>query len=200
MRPPFLSYGNSAPRRCSKLARWLGNERGSAAIEFALVALPFFLFVLGLLGIGLYFFTVSSLEHGAESAARQVRTGQAQKSGLTVGNFKQLVCDEAGTYIDCSKLHVLVQHSATWAGIDPEPCVNSSNEMSDSTGDTDDSLYAYTGGASQVALITLCYQWDLATTFAFLKLGTGSDGSGPAVIQATTAFRIEPYSSSSSSS
>jgi TadE-like protein len=200
MRSPFLSHGHAAPRRCSKLARWLRNERGSAAIEFALVAVPFFMFVLGVLGIGLYFFTVSSLEHGAESAARQVRTGQAQKSGLTVGDFKQLACDEAGTYIDCSKLHVLVQNSATWAGIVPEPCVNSSNEMSASTGDPGEALYGYTGGSSQVVLITLCYQWDLASTFAFLQLGTGSDGSGPAVIQATTAFRTEPYSSSSSSS
>ena len=199
MRQPFLSRGNSAARHSSMLARWLRHERGSAAVEFALVALPFFMFVLGVLGIGLYFFTVNSLEHGVESAARQVRTGQAQKSGLTVGGFKELVCSSAGSYIDCDKLRVLVQHSATWAGIDPEPCVNSSNQMSASTGDTDDSLYGYTGGSGQVVLITLCYEWDLAKSFSFLQLGTGSDGSGAAIIQATTAFRTEPYSSSSSS-
>jgi len=198
MRLPFISHGKPTPRRCSQLARWPRNDRGSAAVEFALVALPFFMFVLGVLGIGLYFFTVSSLEHGVETAARQVRTGQAQKGGLTVGDFKNLVCSSAGSYIDCDKLHVLVQHSATWSGITPEPCVNNSNEMSASTGDTADSLYDYTGGSSQVVLITLCYEWDLAQTFAFLKLGSGSDGSGAAIIPATTAFRTEPYSSSSS--
>ena len=102
----------------------------------------------------------------------------------------------AGTYIDCDKLHVLVQHASTWAGIDPESCVDSSNNMTASTGDSADSLYDYTGGASQVVLITLCYEWDLAQTFSFLKLGTGSDGSGSAIMQAATAFRTEPYSSS----
>ncbi len=195
MRSPFSSQRTS-PLPSSRFARWRRNERGSAAIEFAIVALPFFLFVLAVLGIGLYFFTVNSLEHGVEAAAREVRTGQAQKSDISVGDFKQLVCEDAGTYIDCDKLHVLIQHASTWAGIDPESCVDSSNNMTASTGDSADSLYDYTGGASQVVLITLCYEWDLAQTFSFLKLGTGSDGSGSAIMQAATAFRTEPYSSS----
>jgi hypothetical protein len=66
--------------------------------------------------------------------------------------------------------------------------------MSASTGGTEDSLYDYTGGSSQVVLVTLCYQWDLAKSFSFLKLGAGSDGAGAAIMQATTAFRTEPYS------
>jgi hypothetical protein len=45
-----------------------------------------------------------------------------------------------------------------------------------------------------VVLVTLCYTWDLAQTFPFLKLGKNSNGTGSAVVQATTAFRTEPYS------
>jgi Flp pilus assembly protein TadG len=178
-----------------KFARGLRDDRGATAVEFAIVALPFFLFVLGILFFGLYFFTTNALEHGAESAARQVRTGQAQKSNITVGEFKQLVCDKSGSYITCDKLHVLVQHAPTWAGIQPESCVDSSNSMAPSTGDSGDILYDYTGGASQVVLITLCYEWDLARSFGILGMGSGDDGSGPAIMQAATAFRTEPYSS-----
>ena len=196
MHRPSLSQLRFLRRRGSKFACWTRDEEGSAAVEFGLVAVPFFLFVLAILGIGLYFFTASSLEHGVESAARQIRTGQAQKGGLTVGEFKQLVCDGAGSYIDCGKLHVLVQHSPTWSGIDPEPCLDSDNNMAASTGSSGDTLYDHTGGADEVVLVTLCYQWDLAQSFSFLKLGAGSDGSGPAIIQATTAFRTEPYSAS----
>ncbi len=43
-------------------------------------------------------------------------------------------------------------------------------------------------------LVTVCYQWDLAQTFSFLNLGKNADGSGPAIVQSTTAFRTEPYS------
>ncbi len=196
MRLPFYPRRRLSPAPRGRVARWLRNDRGATAVEFAIVAVPFFLFVLGTIGVGLYFFTTSSLEHGVEAAARKIRTGQAQKSDLTVGEFKQLVCDEAGSYIDCNKLHVLLQHASDWSGISPQSCVDSGNSMAASTGNSGDALYDYTGGSSEVVLVTLCYEWDLARLFSFLKLGTGSDGSGSAIIQAATAFRVEPYSSS----
>ena len=195
MRLPFPPQRSNPPSSRGRSARWPHNEQGSAAVEFAIVAVPFFLFVLGTLGVGLYFFTANSLEHGVEAAARQIRTGQAQKSGVTVGEFKQRVCTDAGSYIDCDKLHVIVQNASTWSGIDPQRCVDGDNNMTASTGSSGDTLYDYTGGASQVVLITLCYEWDLARSFSFLKLGTGTDGTGSAILQAATAFRTEPYSS-----
>jgi TadE-like protein len=195
MRLHFYSRPRPAPtpQPSSKVGRWLRNNSGTTAIEFAIVALPFFMFVLGILGFGLYFFTVTSLEHGSEDAARKVRTGQAQKSNMTVGEFKQLVCDAAGSYIECGKLHVLIQHASTWKEIQPQPCVGANSSMAASTGDSGDVLYDYTGGSSEVVLVTLCYQWDLARTFEFLKLGAGADGTGAAILQAATAFRVEPY-------
>jgi len=196
MRLPFRSQRRLSPAPRSRLARWLRNDRGATAIEFAIVAVPFFMFVLGILGMGLYFLTTNSLEHGVEAAARKIRTGEAQKSSTTVGDFKRSVCDEAGNYIDCNKLHVLVQHASSWSNLTPQECVDKNNNMVASTGDSGDAIYDYTGGASEVVLVTLCYQWDLARSFSFLHLGASSDGSGSAIIQAATAFRVEPYSSS----
>jgi hypothetical protein len=49
----------------------------------------------------------------------------------------------------------------------------------------------WTGSESEVVLVTLCYEWDLAKNFPFLNLG--NDGKGPAIIQAATAFKSEPY-------
>ncbi len=175
-------------------SRWVKDERGTSAVEFAIVAMPFFLFVLGLIGVGLYFFTMSSLAYGVEAAARQIRTGEAQKSEVTVSEFKNLVCQAAGSYINCNKLSVLIQSGDTWSDISPQSCVDSKNNMVGSTGSSTDTISTYSGAASEVVLVTLCYQWDLAETFPFLKLGKNSDGSGSAVVQASTAFRTEPYS------
>jgi hypothetical protein len=194
MRTPSKSLNSLNLPRFLRARLWARDERGTSAIEFGIVALPFFLFVLGLIGIGLYFFTMSSLEYGVEVASRQIRTGQAQKGSITVSQFKNLVCQAAGSYIDCNKLSVIIQSGAQWSDIAPQPCVDSNGNMVASTGTGTDSVATYTGAASQVVLITLCYTWDLAQTFPFLKLGKNSDGSGSAVVQATTAFRTEPYS------
>jgi Flp pilus assembly protein TadG len=191
MPPQFLD-------RTSRLGRpnapaWVKDEQGTSAIEFAIVATPFFLFVLGLLGVGLYYFTASSLEYGVEAASRQIRTGQAQTTALTVGQFKNLVCGAAGSYINCAKLSVIIQSGAAWSNIAPQSCVDSKNNMIGSTGASSDTISTYTGTADEVVLVTLCYQWDLAQTFPFLKLGMNSGGSGSAILQAATAFQTEPY-------
>ena len=172
---------------------WLRNEDGLAAVEFAIVALPFLLFVFGIIGMGLYFLASTSLEYGVEAAARKVRTGEADKSDMSVSEFKQLVCDSAGSYINCNKLAVVIQHAATWSGISPQSCTDANGNMVSSTGSDGEMITKYAGGASEVALVTLCYKWDLANSFQFLQLGTGANGSGPAIIQASTAFKSEPF-------
>ncbi len=46
------------------------DERGTTALEFALTAPAFFLFIFGIIGLGLMFWTQIGLQHGAEMAAR----------------------------------------------------------------------------------------------------------------------------------
>ena len=67
-----------------------------------------------------------------------------------------------------------------------------SGNMVGSTGSTGELINKYSGSASEVVLVTVCYKWDLAQQFPFLQLGSGG-GSGPAIIQAATAFKSEPY-------
>ncbi len=188
-------------RRAGQAARtsnhFASNEDGATAVEFALIALPFFMFVFGIIGYGLYFLTSTYLEHGVESAARKIRTGEVASGGangkaMTVGEFRTLVCNASKPVIDCSKMRVHVQHGENWSSIFPQACVNATGSMNDSTGQTGESLANYAGGASEVVLVTVCYQWDLATAFSFLKLGSNG-GAGPAIIQAATAFKSEPY-------
>src|SRR4029079_2231150 len=102
-------------------------------IEFGIIALPCLLFVLGLLGLGLYFLASTQLEYGAESAARKVRTGEAENGNISVAQFKQLVCTAAGGYIDCPKLSVVIQHASTWSGITPQACVDRQGQLDTST-------------------------------------------------------------------
>lgn len=177
--------------------RLLSNEDGSAAVEFAMVGLPFLLFVLGIMGYGLFFLNSTYLEYGVEAAARKIRTGEIKTAGkngvMTVDEFRALACSAAQPVIDCSKMNVLVQHGTDWSGITPVACVDAKGDMTKSTGNGNDALSTYAGEASEVVLVTLCYKWDLAQSFSFLHLGKGAGGSGSAILQAATAFKSEPY-------
>jgi len=46
------------------------DQQGASAVEFALIAPVFFLFVFGIIAFGLLFWTQVGLQHGAEMAAR----------------------------------------------------------------------------------------------------------------------------------
>ena len=177
----------AATRRGGSKRSLLKDENGATAVEFGMVAMPFLLFILGIMGMGLYYLALVSLEYGVESAARKIRTGEAEKSALTVGGFKTLIC-AAATGIDCSKVTVIVKHAKTWKGVQPQACVTN-NSQTPSSGSADDALSDYSGSASEVVLVTACYNWPLADKFKFMKFSAG----GPTIIQAATAFKNEPY-------
>ncbi len=183
--------GQSAGVTHSKFARFAGDKRGTTAIEFGMVALPFLMFAFGIMGTGLHFFTQNSLEHAVETTARKIRTGQAQQNGTTVDQFKQMVKDEAGPMIDQSKLQIHVQTGSEWTDITPSDCVDGSGVQTNGTGSGGDALGQHAGGAGEVVMVTVCYEWDLAAAMPFLQYGNMANGS--AMIQASTTFRTEPY-------
>ena len=86
-----------------------------------------------------------------------------------------------------------MQHAATWCGIAPQSCTDDNGNMVGSTGSTGELITKYVGkrqrGRSRHRLLQVGSR---PSSFKFLKLGSG-DGSGPAIIQAATAFKSEPY-------
>lgn len=93
---------------------FLKKEGGATAIEFALVAGPFFWFFLSMFETGLMLFTDYALQSGTQQAARLMRTGQMQTGALPSQfqdkNFKEIVCEQSAIIIGCeSKLSVKVQ-------------------------------------------------------------------------------------------
>lgn len=187
--------------------RFLKSEDGVTAIEFAILATPFFVFVFGIMAIGLQFFTINSLDHAVEVAARKIRTGEAQtkkdSSGntMTIAKFRDLICDAASNFIerDCAtRLRVHIQSAAQWANIVPRPCAQAGN-MTNQVGNANSPVASQSGGAGQVVLVTVCYDWQLPVQFPFLNriLMKPADGiplqSGGSLIQSVATFRTEPY-------
>ena len=175
----------------SRMAHWRHDAEGTTAIEFGIVGVPFLMMCFGVITVGLHFLTTYSLENAVERAGRLIRTGQAQLSGMTADQFKTKVCQNAASYIDCdTKLKVHIQSWTDFTSVQPKACLDSSGNLS-SGGSGGDPVGNSSGGASAVVLITICYEWELASRLPFLRLGRMSNGS--ALIQAATTFRSEPY-------
>jgi len=182
----LLSWGIE-PRRAGRLAAWRADERGVSAIEFALVGMPFLMLLFGIMAVGLYFLTTFGMENAVEGAARLIRTGQAQQSGMTAEQFKQEVCQRAPPYVDCDlKLRVNVQSFTGFGSVVAPSCVDTGGELVPPASTTFNM-----GLESTVVLVTVCYEWELPGKIPFLNLSNMANGS--ALIQASTTFRTEPY-------
>ena len=179
----------------SKLRLFSKDRKGTTAIEFGLIALPFFVFAFSIMLVGMKYFTENAVEHAVEKAARDIRTGQAQKAGKTLDDFRTMVCDAAGSYITCdAKLVVHVQSGAEWADITPTPCLTG-GALTPSAGTGTDPLADSSGVAEAVVLVTACYEWDMTQVFQLGGIGdaVGDMGNGSSLVQAVSTFKTEPY-------
>ncbi|MEN3364062.1 MAG: hypothetical protein V7606_1336, partial [Burkholderiales bacterium] len=73
------------------LRRFRRNRRGSAAVEFALVAPVFFALLFAIIETAIVFFAGQVLETVTQDSARLILTGQAQTAAYTQADFKRVV-------------------------------------------------------------------------------------------------------------
>ncbi len=170
------------------MRRWRRDEKGVTAIEFGMVATPFFMLLFGIIGVGLYFFTTFTIENAVEQASRLLRTGQAQTANMSPTAFKAKICELVPGFVDCAgKLKVNVKSFEDSDDITPAElpsCLDGSGNLAAaSTYDP--------GGASKIVLVWVCFEWEFAKSLPFLNFSDMSNGSR--LIQATTTFRSEPY-------
>jgi len=96
--------------------RYKHSEGGATAIEFAIVAFPFFALMGVIIETGAMMFTEFGLQAAVQEAARQARTGQAQTGSMTAANFKTLICNNASLVANCGAgITVYANSYASWA-------------------------------------------------------------------------------------
>src|ERR1700709_370917 len=85
------------------LRRFRRNRRGSAAVEFALVAPVFFALLFAIIETAIVFFAGQVLETVTQDSARMIMTGQAQTASYSQSDFKNnVVCPKIIVLFDCS--------------------------------------------------------------------------------------------------
>jgi Flp pilus assembly protein TadG len=168
--------------------RFAGDRGGAAAVEFALVATPFFMLLFGILEIALIFFASAVIEDGVAQAAREIRTGALQTTGQNEEDFRAIICQRINTVADCGRLRVDVRTFEDFASTDFSPPV-------DRDGDLDDSGFTFEpGAAGDVVVVRVFYDWPLLGPG--MINGLSNMPGNRRLISAATAFRNEPFEAS----
>jgi Flp pilus assembly protein TadG len=92
-----------ASRLMKSMRSYAVADNGATAVEFALVAPPFFWLFLAMFETGLMLFSEFALQSGVQEAGRMIRTGQAFKDSWNVQRFVAQVCDSATIIKDCQQ-------------------------------------------------------------------------------------------------
>ncbi|MBX4899375.1 TadE/TadG family type IV pilus assembly protein [Rhizobium bangladeshense] len=196
-----------APFRFSQFRAVARSRDGAAAIEFALLAIPYFVVIFAILETFIAFAAEELVSNAVDTMSRRMRTGQitynlGRTTDMSQTQFRQAFCSEISILIKCStseaatpsKLYVDVQTFSSFSAIPTTiPRVSS-----DRYADINTAAFKYTpGGAGTINMLRAYYRWEIITDLVrpYITTIRPSDGSMPTqyLIIATSAFQNEQY-------
>jgi Flp pilus assembly protein TadG len=186
------------------LAKVVRNTDGATAVEFALVAAPFFALLIAILDVALIFVAQEALETAVEQAARLVLTGQAtcatvttSCTPLTAATFKQTVCNELPGAFTCgSTAPSGTGYTMTGVMVDLQTATafTSANTgapaLTYSGGSVSNIWQFQPGQAGSIEVMRVMYQWPVFP--GPLNLNFANLTNGAYLLMATAVFRNEP--------
>ena len=198
---------DSRPRKRG-IGKLFADENGTTAIEFAIVAIPFLMIVLGLLEISIMFVIDVNLDSATANFATLIRTGQVQAPGASASSSSGAVMDlsDAKTKI-CNNIPVVPLSictsqlqidvrtlSAFSAASGPTPISGSSFNTSN--------LCYYSGNAGNVVQITAYFMYQILNPillpgFAMVQSYNGSTSGNYFPITTVQVFKSENYTTGS---
>jgi len=173
-------------RECRALRQ---DRRGLAAVEFAMIAAPFFILLFGLIEISMLFVVSTILDHGVSDAARDIRTGAFQRSSdPSPAAFKTEICSQMADLFGCdSNLYITVSAFDQFAAYSETDVIDEDGKLDTSSFQFDSSQLT----RNKVVVVRAYFTWNLFTPAITAPLANMSDDRR--LIQSTMVFRNEPF-------
>lgn len=170
------------------LRRYMRDRKGVAAIEFAMLAFPFFLLLFAILESCIAFAAQQLVANATDDIARQVRTGQLKQSDLVDGKLQTIICDRISLLMSagCPGLEVDL---GSYASFDEAAKVKIKWK---SNGDIDTSGFRIDpGGPLSPVMLRVFYRWPVITDIMRKRMSNLPDGK--ALLFAANTWRNEPF-------
>jgi Flp pilus assembly protein TadG len=175
-------------RRAWQYLRRLG-ERGVSSVEFAIIGAMFLMLLLAIFELGYIVFVQSVLDSSARTAARQIRTGQAQGSGNAQNDFKTTLCAEVSSVVSCPNMIFQVQKFANWSAT--QTAINTPPARDPITGKLIPVPFN-AGTCGDIVAVQVTYDYKFFTMWIGQQLG---DSMQSAFLMSTVVFQNEPFCS-----
>lgn len=171
----------------ARLRQFRAASDGVAAVEFAIVAVPFFALLIAIMEVAMIFFAGQLIEAGTSEAARLIRTGQAQAQGFDEERFKDQICGNIGVLTQCSsKIKIDVRTFP-----DFKAASENISDPIDEDGNLVENFNFDPGLGGDIVMVRAFYEWTTITPDFSVSPGNLSNGNK--LLAATVAFRNEPF-------
>ena len=162
-------------------------REGAAAVEFGLLALPFFLLTFGLAEVAMIGFGQTTLDYAVSETARLIRTGQTQNAGSTAAQVKAQLCAKLTQLMpmDCANnLYVDINSFPSY--------VTATNVDPVQNGNFNSGSFTFSpGNANDIVVVRAFYRWQVITPLFQSVFANVS--SGQRILASTMMFRNEPF-------
>jgi Flp pilus assembly protein TadG len=179
-------------RRGAAFAR---DERGATAIEFGILALPFFTIIFAIIETSMVFFAGQVLDSAVQDASRKVRTGEA--SAYTLAQFRTEICNGLFNLFRCSDLKIVVKPLTTFstygAQVITQPIVPNCTPAVGNNWCWQVTETYQPGATSSIELVQVFYKWPTIINFGGFNLQNQTDQGGSRLLSATRVFQNEPF-------
>ncbi len=186
----FAAFTHKLARGAGRLWSWKSFARcqkGATAVEFAIVATPFFALLIALFQTALVFFAQRVLDEITDQASRYILTGQAQTAGMTQSQFATYVCQNSFAIFNCSNFMINVQNYSSFSSANTTTPTLTFN----SQGAVTNQWTWSPGNAGDIVIVQVMYQWPIMLGPLGFNLANLSNGDR--LLVSTVAFKNEPY-------
>lgn len=181
-----------------RTARFLTDTRGSSAVEFGLVSIPFIGLFAAIFQTAFMIWASQNLDENLQRSMRSIYTGSFQSSGSQlnsaemISGLKSKLCgsgaSKTSTVFSCQDVKLDVSVASSFgAGTVPTPINPRTKDWDSNFGSN------YTcAKPGDIVVITAAVKFPMY--FNFLNQSTSSFADGSRLLQSTVAFKVEPYS------
>jgi Flp pilus assembly protein TadG len=194
MSKEFGSAGEHKARRPRFLARFLRDRRGSTAIEFAILAIPFSLLVFAILESCISFAGQEVMANITDDVARRLRTGQLRPADVAGNNLRDMICDKLEIIVsqDCPNLLLVdLRQYTTFADAALANFKIQNGDIVLTKGTATETFAITPGPAESKNMLRVFYKWPVMTDLLASSMANLSGGK--TLHFASVAWQNEPF-------
>jgi Flp pilus assembly protein TadG len=169
------------------LKRFRRDKRGSVAIEFSMLILPFALLTFAIIETSVSFAAQQLMSNGTDDIARAMRTGKIKTADIDNTKLRAMLCDRIDllTPDSCPELYFDLRKYATYPDI-PKRIPYKSDGDIDTTG-----FKTELGIQGEIHALRVFYRWPIMTDFMRARLSTLP--TNKTLLFSTMVWKNEPY-------